>query len=106
MLDTLHQILAWFDNGIYQFFVELTAYLIEKITIMYLKWTLAALTFSWDVAQQILVDLQISQMLSSMWNNFDSDTLNLITWLKMPDFVNTVLTAYVTRFVMRFIPGL
>lgn len=106
MLDTLNEILKFLDVDIYQFFVELVAYLIEKVTIFYLKWSLSAMSFAWDVAQQILIDLNISQMLSSIWNNFNSEILDLLLWLKIPDFINTVLTAYVTRFVMHFIPGL
>lgn len=104
MIEALQSIVDWFTSGIYQFFTEFTAYLISFLTVAYLKLSVEALSFSWNVASQILNDLQFSAFLAGLYSGFDSQTKDLLLWLRVPDFASTVTTAYVTRYVMKFIP--
>ncbi len=106
MIDFFNQILDFINTGIYKLLTEFVAYLISKISIFVLTSTLKMMVFSWDVAKQIMVDLQISSILASIYSHFNSKILELLFWLKVPDFINNVLTAYITRFVMRFVPFL
>lgn len=86
------------------FLKEFVAYLISMLTIAWLKLSAIALEFSWDVASQILEDLQFSVFLAGIYSGFDSEIKDLLLWLRVPDFVSVVTTAHVTRFTMRFIP--
>ena len=106
MIDFFNQVLDFIHSGYYKLLTEFVAYLISKISIFVLTSTLKMMVFSWDVAKQIMVDLKISDMLAGIYSHFNSDILNILLWLKIPDFINNVITAYITRFVMRFIPGL
>lgn len=106
MLDFFTQVLNFIGSGIYDLLVQFVAYIISKLSEIMLYLTLKSMVFSWDIARQILVDLQVSNMISSMYSHFDTQVLNVLLWLKIPDFINNLITAYVTRFVMRFIPFL
>lgn len=104
MIDALQAILDWLTSGIYDVLTDFAAYLISLLTVIYLKLSVTALEFSWDIASQILNDLQFSAFLASIYSGFDSQIKDLLLWLRIPDFASTVTTAYVTRFVMKFIP--
>lgn len=106
MIDFFNQVLDFIHSGFYKLLTEFVAYLISKISIFVLTATLKMMVFSWDVAKQIMVDLKISTMLAGLYSHFNSQILDILLWLKIPDFINNVITAYITRYVMRFMPGL
>lgn len=103
MLDFFNYIIWFFTDGIYLFFVDAVSWLIQKSVFGFYKTTYLSVTFSWDVAQNIMADLNISAYLNGLYAHFNSEILNTFIWLRLPEFINTVITAYVTRFVIAFI---
>ncbi|WP_236012346.1 DUF2523 family protein, partial [Marinobacter mangrovi] len=67
--------------------------------IQFMGW---AVQFSWGVAKAALDQLTITDQLNQAWASLDSYILGWLTYLRVPDAVNIVLNAFVTRFVMRF----
>lgn len=92
--------------GIYDILVWFAANLIELTTVEVLEFKLWVMGFAWDVAQQIVTDLHVSEYLSSAWASLDPEVAGLLSILRVPDALLVVLSGYITRFVLRFLPGL
>lgn len=89
-------------TGIYQFFTKWFAEFIKWSVVGWYKFKLQALTFAWDVAQEILTSLNISSALSSAFSHLDSRVLAIISFLRIPEAVNIIMSAYTTRLVLSF----
>ena len=97
LLDGI-QFLSDFFGGVgeFSFFQSITSY----VLIWWLKVKLAGVQFAWGVAQAIIVNIGISGQLNSAWSSIDSTVMSYLTVLKVPDALNVLLSAQVTRFVM------
>lgn len=95
---------AFVTDGIYDFWVWAASQLIELFTLAALNFALWALPFAWEVAKQIIVDLNLSAMIQAAWGQLDSSVLGYATALRISESVNLLISAFVTRFVLRFIP--
>ena len=100
--DFFNSILDYIKNGLYDFFKEWFAAFVIWSTVAMIKAKLYALTFAWDVAQEVLSQLGISAFLSAAWGQIDSGILSAITFFRIPDAINVILSAKVTRFVLNF----
>ena len=104
MADFFNWLYNFFVVGIYDLLVDAFAYFVEISTIASLKLAILSVTFAWDVAQSILTDLNLSAFIQQAWDSFDSQTLQTIQFFKVPEAINIVMSAAVTRYVMNFIP--
>ena len=93
----------FFAIDLVQLLTKFTAWFIQWYMVALWKAKLAALTFSWGVAQQIITNLGISAYLNSAWSSLDSQVLNMLTFLRVPDAVNMILSASITKFVFKFL---
>lgn len=59
--------------------------------------------FSWDVAQEVLSQLDVSSTIETYWGQLDSQVLGVATYLKLPEAFNMIINARVTRYVMEVI---
>ena len=89
-------------NGLYDFFTEWYAAFVIWATVSEIKAKLWAIGFSWDVAEQVINQLNISATLSAAWSSVDVRVLNALTFFHVPEAINILLTARITRFVLRF----
>jgi len=93
---------AWLQSGIYDFFTEwFSAFMIWSMVGM-IRFQIWAVGFAWDVAQQVLDQLNISSALAAAWSQLDNQVLNALTFFNVPDAINVLLSARVTRFVLNF----
>lgn len=97
------EISDFFTTGLYETLTQWTAWFIKWSVVAMFKAKLAALEFSWDVAQELLTSLNISAYLNNAWSSLESRTLSMLVFFRVPEAVNIVLGAGVTKFVMRFI---
>jgi len=93
---------AWLQSGIYDFFTEWFSAFMIWSTIGMIQFQMWAVTFAWDVAQHVLDQLNISSALSAAWSQLDNQVLNALTFFNVPDAINVLLSARVTRFVLNF----
>lgn len=105
IFDQLSQLLDWFYTGIYDFIVDTASYFIALSVKWSLFSTLALIDFSWDVAKDLLSDLGISEFIASMYSHFDSKIMDILLFFRIPEFVNTIMGAHMTRFVFQFLGG-
>ncbi|MFZ4504421.1 MAG: DUF2523 family protein [Methylovulum sp.] len=103
LADYLDQFILWFTNGIYEFFSQWFAAFVLWSTLTMIKFQLFMVGFAWDIAQQILVELNISAALSSAWSMLDSNILDALTFFNVPDAINVLMSARVTRYVLTFL---
>ncbi len=104
MVDFFNWLYEFLTTGIYDLLTDAFAYFVEVSTITMLNSAIVATTFAWDVARVIISDLNLSSFLDSTWASFDSQTLGIIQFFKVPEAINLVLSATVTRYVLNFIP--
>lgn len=76
---------------------------VHWLLIAYLKGKLWALQFSYAIASALIQGLGISAMLESAWDNVDSQMLAVFTYLRIPEGLNMLVSALMTRFVMDMI---
>ena len=105
----MQSIIQFFDfiyqfvtTGLYDFFTALFAQFIIYSSIALIKFKIYSITFAYDVAAQVMVQLDISSHINALWGSLNSNTLKVLTYFRIPEALNIVTQAYVTRFVLRF----
>jgi len=94
----------WFNETIYEFFVNAFAYLVEQMTLASIKFTIWSSQFAWDIAKNIIDDLGVTDALNSAWSTIPGDTVSILAFFQIPDVINILLTALVTSYTLKFIP--
>ena len=92
-----------FDRDIYPFIIKVMAELIKSLIIASIKFKIYALQFSWDIAKDLLISLNVSQQITAAWSLLDFKILQLLSFFRIPEGINLLITAATTRFVYRFI---
>lgn len=95
----------WLNSGIYTFFTEFTAYVIEAAVVGYLSFLNFVIPFAWGVAKTILDDLNVSSQINAAFNDLDSMSQALLVAFRIPECINFALSALATKFVLRMLPG-
>lgn len=112
LLDTIFASLINFFNGI-EHFLNTAIYdvlswsfaqFIELSTIAFIDFVMWSVPFAWNVAKQIITDMNLASTLDSAWGAMPSDLQGIATLLRIPESVNLLISAYFTRFVLRYIP--
>ncbi|MEI6747373.1 MAG: DUF2523 family protein [Methylococcaceae bacterium] len=103
IVDIHQQIDDFRSTGIYQFFTKWFAEFLKWWVVGWYKFKLQAITFSWDVASEILSSLNLSTVVTSAFSQLDSKVISIISFFRIPEALNMILSAYVTRLVMTFI---
>lgn len=106
MFEFLQSISDFFTSGIYSFVEEAAKYLIETAIIWWIKTQIWGLTFAWEIAQGVLTSLNVSQHIAAGMSSLSSEVVAAINFFRVPEAINILLTAGVTRMVMSLIPGL
>jgi len=107
MIEALQWIANFFGDGpsgITLLLSKFYAWAIQKLTVFYIGMQIEAMKFAWLVAQNILNDLQVTSKIVSALNLLPQQVRETLNFFKIPECLTNVITAYVTRFVMRFIP--
>lgn len=101
ILDAIQGIYDFLVNGSYTFVQEIFAQITLWIMVWYFKAKAAALVFLWGVGQAMLDQLNISGLINQYWGQLDSGFLGFITRYKIPEALNLVLNAHLTKFLWR-----
>ncbi|MFI0399168.1 MAG: DUF2523 family protein [Thiolinea sp.] len=105
IFDQIGLLLDWLFTGIYDFVVDTASYLIQLSIKLSLVSTLAFVEFSWSIAKDMMNDLGISELIDSMYSNFSSQIMDVLLFFKIPEFINSIMSAYMTKFVFSFLGG-
>ncbi|MNF47403.1 hypothetical protein D3C84_285960 [compost metagenome] len=87
-------------NDIYNLAVQVTAWIAVKMAIQWVEFKLFMLMFSWDVAREILINLQFSDLISSSFNNLPESVRDILLYLHFDKGLSVMTQAFVTRFML------
>lgn len=111
-MDALLSGIQWLANffgeapsGITYLLTQFFSWAIQKFTVFWISMQVEAIKFGWGVAKDILSDLQVSQRIMEYLGMLPAPVREAISFFRGPECIANLLTAHVTRFVMRFIPG-
>lgn len=104
MFEFLQAIADFVTTGIFEFFEEAAKYFISTLIIWWIKAQIFGLTFAWEVGQQVLSALNVSQHISSGMSSLSPTVVSAINFFRVPEAFNILLAAGATRLAMSFIP--
>lgn len=93
----------FFNKDIYPFITKTIAEFIKAAMIHAIEFKIFALGFAWDIAKDLLISLNISSMINQAWGMLDSKLLQFMTFFRLPEGINLMISAYATRFVYKFL---
>lgn len=96
-----------FFTSIWGFLETVPAFLddaLVKLSAWYVIWVTKAkiyfVGFAWNVAQEVINQLNISGTINQYWGSIDSKVMGALTYFRIPDALNIILNSYLTRYVM------
>ena len=66
-----------------------------------IKFMTFMIVFTWDVAENIIANIGISDHINSAWSSLDSNLLSTLTFFRLPECLSIVLQAFVTKFSLK-----
>ena len=100
VFDALTDITNWFSDGLYEAADNVFQRMAAWVIIWILEAKLFMLGLGIDVAELFIEALGISELLNSAFSSLDSKISNFVYYLKIPEAINILISAYATRFVM------
>lgn len=74
------------------------------IMIAYIELKIMLLDFASAIATTLIQSAGLTDALTNAWGGVSGDTLSVLSYLGIPDAVNIVLSAFVTRFILDMLP--
>lgn len=105
LFDLFQGVSDFFKNDIYQFFVDLFAFIVEWYHKLKLEALIFMVQFSWDIAVKLMQDLNITSFLNNMYSHLNNQILDVMLYFRIPEALNTIINAYLTRYIFRFLGG-
>ncbi|MGL5471748.1 MAG: DUF2523 family protein, partial [Shewanella sp.] len=68
-MEWLGEFFNSFFNDIYQLAVQFAAWFAVRMAVQWVEFKLFLLTFTWDVAREVLLNIHFSELLSSSFNS-------------------------------------
>lgn len=100
LIEGIQFILDWLNNGIFLFFDEFFKQLVAWLVVAKLQFMLWTLQFSWGVASTIIVNLNLGAYIQQAFASLDSQLLGYLNFFKIPESINLILQAYITRLTL------
>ena len=100
-----NDLLNRFDTGIMSIITWAFAKVIKLLLIAQIQSAIYVLGFAWSVAKSLLTDIGLIPAINVALAALSPEVAGLLDVMGFNDLLNNVLNAYVTRFVIRFIPG-
>lgn len=87
-------------SDFYNLAVQVTAWISVKLAIQWVEFKLFMLMFSWDVAREIMINLQFSDLISQSFNNLPASVRDILLYLHFDKGLSVITQAFVTRFLL------
>lgn len=101
--NSAQDVYNFFHGGLYELLTKWTAWFIRWFVVGMFKAKIAALTFAYDVAQELITSMNLSAYLNNAYASLESRTLAALTFFRIPEAINIIISASVTKFVFRFL---
>jgi hypothetical protein len=103
VFDALTDITSWFSDGLYDAADNVFQRMAAWVIIWILEAKLFMLGLGIEIAELFIEALGISDLLNSAFSSLDSKVSNFVYYLKIPEAINILISAYTTRFVMSLV---
>ncbi len=103
MIEALQSIYDWLVNGSYTFIQEIVAAVMIWGITLWFKFKVAALAFMWGVASSMIDQLGLSALINQFWGELNNSFVGFLTRYNIPEALNLVLNARITRFIWNMI---
>jgi hypothetical protein len=90
-------------SGIYLFFSKFFAEALKWMLLAKVQFLVFIIPLLWSVAKEFLASLHLSELLASAWSSLDPSVTSFAAYLRIPEAISMMLSAHVTRFLMRMI---
>jgi hypothetical protein len=100
IIEGIQLFIDWMNTGIYVFFEDLLKEAVAWFVIAKIKFQIWALTFAWEVAKTIIFNLNIGMYIEQSFSQIDSMTMGYLNFFRIPDCVNLLVQAAVTRITL------
>ncbi|MDQ1886697.1 DUF2523 family protein [Aeromonas salmonicida] len=99
-MEWLGEVFNSFFADIYQLAVEFGAWLAIRMAVQWVEFKVFLLTFTWDVAREILVNVHFSELLSSSFNSLPPTMRGILLYIHLDKGLTILTQAFVTRFML------
>lgn len=104
-IQTIVDGITWFIDylyvGIYQFVEEIFQQLVAWLVIAKLQTMLFLMEFSWGVAKQIMINLNVGEYIQQGFSNLDPVLMGYLNFLRVPEGLNLIVQAIGTRVTLK-----
>ena len=100
IIEYMNTHISFLDSGIYEMADSLFERAAAWILVFYLKLKLAGITMSFNVATFFLDSINMTHLVQNSINSLPSQVVSVLTFFKIPVAINTIISAYTTRFIM------
>lgn len=101
LIDGIFFVMEWLYSGIYEFVEEVMQELVAWLVIAKLQGMLFMMEFSWGVAKQIMVNLNIGEYIDQGFSNLDPVLMGYLNFFRVPESLNLIVQAIATRVTLR-----
>ncbi|WP_421182277.1 DUF2523 family protein [Aeromonas enteropelogenes] len=99
-MEWLGDFFSGFFNDIYNLAVQFSAWLAVRLAVQWVEFKLFMLTFTWDVAREILLNIKFSEMLSLAFDQLPGSVRGMLLYLHFDKGLAILSQAFVTRFML------
>lgn len=78
--------------------------IIVWLLIAYLEAKLYMLEISYEIATALIDTIGLSDAINAAWSNIPVTARAVLTYLKIPEGINMIISAFVTRFILGLMP--
>jgi len=103
MEDFFQQLSDWASSGVWTWMEQSIYYVLAKLSIWWIEAKAKTVIIAFSMAKTAIEDLGISNMINRQFNNVDSSILGLVTYLKIPEGVNMLMSAALTKTMLRMV---
>ncbi len=103
IVDGFNAILEFISQGFYDIIKAFLARLVVWLTISTIEFKTWALQFAWDIAKQVLIDLNFSTLVQNAFSALDSQIVAVLTFFRIPEVINIIASSAVTKYILRMV---
>jgi hypothetical protein len=74
------------------------------VIILWIELKIASIDFAWSLASGFLASVGISNHIQSAWSLLPSQAAAFLSYLRVPEAINLIITSYITRFILGLLP--
>ena len=93
----------WINSGVVDLLSDFVKWCMSWIVTAWIKMKLGALTWAWDVGKAVIQNLGVSQKVTEAMGFLSPEVAKALAFFKVPDAINMLMNAGITKFVLRIV---